>query len=551
MSDNNDDDNDYNAHHGRTASGHGSGTGSSRPRRRLLPVAVALVVLAGGGTAAWSLLGGDDGKPDARTAAVDGFLDAWARGDADRAGAHTDRPAAASARLTKLAEDLPARKVSLVRGTSTDQGGHRFRATFRLPGGGTWAYDSSAPVVRADGRWVVRWSPAVLHPRLTEGSELALRPDTGNRGELRAADGSPLDGLAPALVGSPGKSGLQYRYDKRLAGRPADSVAIVGTSTGRTLATLHTAEGRRGEPVRTTLDPAVQRAAERALKGLDKNAAVVAVRPSTGEILAAADNPPTGANRSLRGRYAAGSDFKVITAAALIGKGVRGDTPVPCPRYERVNGQRFENQDLFALPAGSTFREGFARSCNTGIIGLRDRLDDDSLSEAAGWFGIGPEWNAGATTYDGSVPRTTGENDKAAAMIGQGRVEASPLVMASVAATVKDGTFRQPVLVPDAAGKRAKATAPLPAGTAAELRSLMRAVVTEGSGEALRGLPGEPGAKTGTAEFGTDSPPRTHAWFIGYQGDLAFSVLIEDGGSGGADAGPVAAEFLEAVAAGG
>ncbi|MGV9316275.1 penicillin-binding transpeptidase domain-containing protein [Streptomyces sp. NPDC003691] len=517
-------------------------------RRRLLPAALALIVAAAGGTAAWSLFGGGGEEPDERTAAVQGFLGAWADGDAGRAGRHTDNPAAATARLAKLAKDLPAREVSFEPGERTAGDVQPFRAVFRLKGGSTWTYDSSAPLVRKDGRWVVRWSPAVLHPRLTEGSTLALRPDTSGRAAVEAADGTPLDGLAPALVGVPGRSGLQYRYDKQLAGRPAESVAIVGTSSGRTLATLHTAEGSRGKAVRTTLDPGVQRAAEAALRGLEKNAAIVAVRPSTGEILAAADNPPSGTNRSLRGKYAPGSVFKVVTAAALAEKGIRAKTPVACPRYERVNGQRFENQDLFALPAGSTFRDGFARSCNTGIIGLRDKLDAGSLTGAAGRFGIGPEWSAGTTTYDGSVPATPDENGKAAAMIGQGRVEASPLVMASVAATVQDGTFRQPVLVPEGVKNRAEATAPLAPGTAAELRSLMRAVVTEGSGKALRGLPGEPGAKTGTAEYGTGSPPRTHAWFIGFQGDLAFSVLIEDGGSGGADAGPVAAGFLKGVA---
>ncbi|MFI6289653.1 penicillin-binding transpeptidase domain-containing protein [Streptomyces sp. NPDC051018] len=540
---------DYSEHTGRAGRGYSPGSPAPRRRRRLLPTVVVLLLLSGGGVTAWSMLGRDeDGRAtDERAAAVDDFLGAWARGDAREAGRHTDTPAAATARLTALAKDLPAEKTTFDRGESSGKDTYAFRATFRLRGGSTWTYDSKAPVVREDGRWVVRWSPAVMHPRLTDGSALALRPDTDNRAEVQAADGRSLAGLSPALVGSPGKSGLQYRYDKQLAGKPADSVAIVGTTSGRTLATLHTAEGRPGKPVRTTLDRATQQAAEAALRGLSKHAAIVAVRPSTGEILAAADNPPNGENRSLRGKYAAGSDFKVVTAAALIKDGIREETPVPCPRYERVNGQSFENQDLFFLPDGSTFRDGFARSCNTGIIGLRDRLDDNSLTEAAGWFGIGPEWNAGATTYDGSVPPTTSDNDKAAAMIGQGRVEASPLVMASVAATVKDGTFRQPVLVPAAVKNRAKATAPLDPATASELRSLMRAVVTEGSGRALRGMSGEPGAKTGTAEYGKESPPRTHAWFIGFRGDLAFSVLIEDGGSGGADAGPVAAAFLRGV----
>lgn len=82
------------------------------------------------------------------------------------------------------------------------------------------------------------------------------------------------------------------------------------------------------------------------------------------------------------------------------------------------------------------------------------------------------------------------------------------------------------------------------------LRELMRATVTSGSAQALKGLPGRPHAKTGTAEFGTETPPRTHAWMIGYQGDfdLAWAVLLEDGGSGGADAGPVAARFLSNLA---
>ena len=146
-------------------------------------------------------------------------------------------------------------------------------------------------------------------------------------------------------------------------------------------------------------------------------------------------------------------------------------------------------------------------------------------------------------------PVADGDNDKAAATIGQARVEASPLVMASVAATVRSGRFHQPVLVPEAVKARHRAASSLGAATLAEVRSLMRAVVTEGSGRALEDLPGEPHAKTGTAEFGTKKPPRTHAWMIGYlgKGDLAFCVFVEDGGSGGRDAGPVAATFLRGL----
>ena len=82
---------------------------------------------------------------------------------------------------------------------------------------------------------------------------------------------------------------------------------------------------RKAAPLRTTLSPAVQKAAERALDGMEKNAAIVAVKPSTGEILAAADNPAGGSDRSLSGRYPPGSTFKVVTASALIEGGMRAD----------------------------------------------------------------------------------------------------------------------------------------------------------------------------------------------------------------------------------
>ncbi|MCX5205435.1 penicillin-binding transpeptidase domain-containing protein [Streptomyces sp. NBC_00237] len=529
-----------------------SDTRRAARRRPFLLLVLVLVLVAGAGTAAWRLLLQGEEK-DARAVAVDAFLDAWASGDAPAAGRATSDPARATARLTAHAKDLPGARFELRRGerdggrsSGRDGDLYPFRVTLHLKGGDRFTYDSVAPLVRTGDDWRVAWSPAVVHPRLTDGSKLAATTES-RRAEILSADGTPLDGLAPALVGAPGTSGLHYRYEKQLAGRAASGVAIVGTSTGRTLATLHTSKGDGGSPVRTTLDKSTQKAAEAALRGLSKNAAIVAVRPSTGEIVAAADNPPTGENRALRGQYPPGSDFKVVTAAALIGGGMSTSTPTPCPKYVTVNGQRFENQDLFELPEGATFADDFAHSCNTGIIAQRDRLTPSSLTDTAKAFGIGQSWDVGAVTFDGSVPVATSANDQAAAMIGQGRVQASPLVMASVAATVKDGTFRQPVLVPAAVKQRAKAPVRLEPPVASQLRTLMRAVVTEGSGKALRGMSGEPGAKTGTAEYGDATPPRTHAWFIGYRGDLAFAVLIEDGGSGGKDAGPVAAAFLKGV----
>jgi cell division protein FtsI/penicillin-binding protein 2 len=116
--------------------------------------------------------------------------------------------------------------------------------------------------------------------------------------------------------------------------------------------------------------------------------------------------------------------------------------------------------------------------------------------------------------------------------------------MALVAATVANGRWRQPKLVAEGDGDSPdEAPDPLDPKVAGTLRTLMRQVVTEGTA-APAGLPAGVGGKTGTAEFGTGDPLPTHAWFIGFRGDLAFAVVVEDGGVGGRVAAPVAARFL-------
>ncbi|MGH9050842.1 MAG: penicillin-binding transpeptidase domain-containing protein, partial [Acidimicrobiia bacterium] len=88
---------------------------------------------------------------------------------------------------------------------------------------------------------------------------------------------------------------------------------------------------------------------------------------------------------------------------------------------------------------------------------------------------------------------------------------------------------------------------PLDPAVAASLQQMMGLVVAEGTGTAAA-LPGAPvHGKTGTAEFGTATPPQTHAWFIGFRDNLAFAVLVEDGGFGGEVAAPIAARFLTLV----
>ena len=148
----------------------------------------------------------------------------------------------------------------------------------------------------------------------------------------------------------------------------------------------------------------------------------------------------------------------------------------------------------------------------------------------------------------GAGPGRKGETGKAADAIGQGRGEVSPLAMALVAAAGAKGGGVTPTLLAGQADPTGTPPPGPPAAVLPTLRDMMRAVVTEGTAQALARLPGEPVAgKTGTAEYGTAVPPRSHAWFAGYRGDLAFAVLVDDGQSSRTTAVPVAGAFLSAL----
>ncbi|RJK92949.1 hypothetical protein D5H78_17745 [Vallicoccus soli] len=381
---------------------------------------------------------------------------------------------------------------------------------------------------------------------------LAPTPDFGRGvlGTVRPATAETLAEAGPyaSEVDDVGTTGLQRAYQERLAGRPGGSVRLVAREDGEPVRVLHRFRAEPGRPLGTTLDLDVQAAAEAALGG--RAGGVVVVRPSTGAVLAAASGPADGPDRALAGQYPPGSTFKVVTTTALLQRGLDPDDVVACPGEAVVEGKAFTNVDGFAL-GDVPFRTDFAESCNTAFVGLAEDLPAGALPGAAALYGLGVEGPAGVASglglgaYAGSVPAQPEPLGRAAASIGQGTVLASPLAMASVAATVADGTYRRPSLVTGDAAPAAVPPRPLDPGLARTLRGLMRGVVTGGSGGALADLPGPPAiAKTGTAEYGTEVPPRTHAWIVAAQGDLAVAVVLEDGGSGGRDAGPVAADLL-------
>jgi cell division protein FtsI/penicillin-binding protein 2 len=341
-------------------------------------------------------------------------------------------------------------------------------------------------------------------------------------------------------------NGLEAAFERRLAGTPSGEVRLVDKD-GQPVKVLHRFAGKDGEAVETTIDPRAQEAAEAALDPVAKPAALVAIQPSTGELVAVVNTPVQGYNRALLGRYPPGSTFKVVTAGALLAGGLRPGDPVDCPKEAKVGGRtfgNFEDEVLGRIP----FSSAFAHSCNTAFVQqAAKRLDGDELVAAAAQYGFGLDPSPGIPAVTSRVPPPSDRADLAAESFGQGRVTASPLQMALVAATVADGRWRHPKLVTEGEGSSpAEAPDPLDGKVAGTLRTLMRQVVTEGTA-APAGLPGKVGGKTGTAEFGTGDPLPTHAWFIGFRGDLAFAVVVEDGGVGGRVAAPAAARFLRGL----
>ncbi len=342
-----------------------------------------------------------------------------------------------------------------------------------------------------------------------------------------------------------GQSGLESAYEKLLAGTPRTDVVVVDAKRN-TLRTIKRVPGKAATSVKLTIDPATQTAAENALTGVTQNAALVAIDTTTGAIRAVVSKPFGGFDRALVGTYPPGSTFKVITSAALLTAGSNGSTPAPCPPKITVDGRSFSNFEGEASTA-LDLAQAFAQSCNNAFIGLADKLPADALGKAATTFGFNSHWTLGIDAAGGSYPKPSDNADRAASAIGQGRVLASPVQMASVAAAVANGRWHAPVLVTQPArpaGPVLPALAPVVRTT---LQSFMASVVRAGGTAAGTGLPADSFGKTGTAEFGSANPPHTHAWFIGFRGNLAYAVIVEDGGVGGRVAAPLAAKFVNSA----
>ena len=378
---------------------------------------------------------------------------------------------------------------------------------------------------------------------------------------LREEDLTPIEAALTALPGvtlrpqlrllatdraltSPTLSGLADLWQQRT------DAAAGWAVTAQTSAGPQRVGGQDAEPVgdiASTLDIGMQRAAEDALAPLGTPAALVAIQPSTGNLLAVGQNAPADAQGpiALTGLYPPGSTFKTVTVSAALQAGqVTPDTIVNCPGTENIEGRQIPNDDEFDL-GEVPLHTAFARSCNTTMGRLAVNLPPDALTDAAAQLGLGIDYVApGMTTVTGSVPVADSSALRVEEGIGQGQVTASPFGMALVAATLAHGSVPAPAIVERQPGVADRTPEPLPAQIDDQVQAMMRETITDGTASQLQDIPGLLG-KTGTAEYIDDQ--HAHGWFVGIAGDLALAVFVSDAGSS-APAVDAAGRFLRTVA---
>ncbi|HEY7051731.1 MAG TPA: penicillin-binding transpeptidase domain-containing protein [Mycobacterium sp.] len=570
---------------------------------------LASVVLATG------LLTACTPRPDGPAPLAQQFFAALAKGDTAAAAALSDKPADARAALNAAFAGLQAEHLDaqvLSSSFKDDTGSVDYRYTWHLPKNRTWTYDGRLAMIREEGHWEVRWTPAGVHPELGEHQVLALRADQPQRASVNEVGGSdvlkpgflyhyqldasqageqlmptvhavvdalrPFDNtfdpqrlaeqasastqpvdlitlrpddnnrVAPAISHLPGVvvtlqpdllptddnfapavvAEVKKTVISQLEGEAGWRVVKVNQN-GVELGVLNEVPGTPAPSVSITLDRAVQNAAQGAVNRVGKAAMIVVIKPSTGAILAIAQNPAADSQGPLAttGMFPPGSTFKMITAGAAIQRDMATpNTMLGCPGTTEIGHRVVTNYDAFDLGVVPMSR-AFANSCNTTFAELASRMPPTALHVAASKYGIGRDYDvAGISTVTGSVPPTVNLAERTEDGFGQGKVLVSPFGMALAAATVAAGKTPVPQLITDrptgVTGDQADITPQMLDG----LRPMMRLVVTNGTAKDIAGS-GDVHGKTGEAEFQGGS----HSWFAGYRGDMAFAALIVAGGS--------------------
>jgi Penicillin binding protein transpeptidase domain/NTF2-like N-terminal transpeptidase domain len=331
------------------------------------------------------------------------------------------------------------------------------------------------------------------------------------------------DRFAPALI-----SQVKRAVIDELDGQAGWRVVSVNQNNVD-VAVLHEVEPSPAPSISISLDRAVQNAAQHAVDGQGRQSMIVVIKPSSGEILAVAQNAAADAAGPIAttGLYPPGSTFKMITAGGVLERDMASpNTMLGCPGEIDIGHRTIPNYGGFDLGTVPMSR-AFASSCNTTFAELASRMPPRGLTQAAARYGIGLDYQVdGISTVTGSVPPTVDLAERTEDGFGQGKVLASPFGMALAAATVAAGKTPLPRLIEGRPTTITGDTTPISGKMLDGLRPMMRLVVTNGTAKDIADC-GAVFGKTGEAEF----PGGSHSWFAGYRGDMAFAALIVGGGS--------------------
>ena len=488
-----------------------------------------------------------EARDDRRAAALQ-FGRAWERGD--YAGMWRALTPLARARYSEAAFTDSYRTANRTAGVTSvradvlgDENGAKvsLAVTVRLRDFGILRGRMALALAGSGKRAGVQWRPALVLPGLRTGERVRRRAGKSpKRAQVLAADGRRLDatglGASVAGVSQPTPTGLQRVYDRRLAGHPSASLLFGDRVVAHTRAV-------RGRPLRTTLRPGLMRVAQAALG--DRLGGVAVLRPSDGAVQAlaglavSAPQPP-------------GSTFKIITTAAALEHGVATPSTTYRPAtFARLSGVKVGNAN--GERCGGTLTEAFIESCNSVFAPLGAKVGAKRLVSSARAFGFGER-----TKIPSAKPSTMSAANElrdalavGAAALGQERDLATPLQMATVAATIAAGgrRARPRIATIDPVVRRRV----ISAITARQIRSMMIGVVRAGTGTAAA-LPGvQVAGKTGTAELRSNSkdPKDATAWFVAFaparQPQVAVAVMLIGGGFGGETAAPIARQVLAAA----
>lgn len=403
--------------------------------------------------------------------------------------------------------------------------------------------------------------------KTSDGEILAENLPEGGRNYPWGEAAASITGYNGENIGS---AGLEAHRNRELMGFSKD-FARLGPLT-------QLLQAREGNDLITTIDSRAQQAAYEALADVRGAAVVLDVR--TGAILAMVSTPAYDPNRveadwqnlkqdeespllnrTVQGLYPPGSTIKPLTATAALGEGVTDEREIfKCTGKLELEDGSSIGEYQGEIHGQLNLEQALAESCNVtfGTLGLR--LGGKRLGKYFEDFGFPQEIGGEILMTRSHLPdfAKLGQGDLAQAAIGQASLLVTPMHMALMAsAFANGGVIMKPYLVQKVVSpkgltledtKPEKWCSALEPSLAAVIDSYMEQVVKEGTGTgaAVRGL--RVTGKTGTAENASGAD---HAWFIGSaqlpNRKIAFAVIVENGGSGGRTAAPIARRIIESM----